>query len=186
MRRRLVPDLQVAVTIAYTYGWRTQSEVLPLERRHVDLTAGTLRLDPGMTKNDDGRVIYLTSDLKSMLAAQVKRGRGAPGAPRTHHPMAFPARGKGEPGRGAASRFPQGLDDGVHEPPACRAGIATTSAAQRSGIWSTRGVPERVAMTMTGHKGGGGFDRYHIVSPGGPPGSGASAKIHNGGTPRGS
>jgi hypothetical protein len=38
-----------------------QSEVVPLERRHLDLEAGTLRLDPRMTKNAEGRVgVYLT------------------------------------------------------------------------------------------------------------------------------
>ncbi|MGH7413156.1 MAG: hypothetical protein ACREKJ_03035 [Candidatus Rokuibacteriota bacterium] len=45
VRRNLPVDLQVAVTITYTFGWRTQSEILPLERRQVDLEAGTLRLD---------------------------------------------------------------------------------------------------------------------------------------------
>jgi integrase len=39
-------DLQAAIAVAYTFGWRMQSEVLSLERRHLDLEAGTLRLDP--------------------------------------------------------------------------------------------------------------------------------------------
>ena len=42
VRRHLPEDLQVAATIAYTFGWRTQSEVLALERRQLDLKAGTL------------------------------------------------------------------------------------------------------------------------------------------------
>jgi integrase len=57
VRRHLSPDIQVATAIAYAFGWRTQSEVLTLERRHLDLEAGTLRLDPGTTKNDEGRVV---------------------------------------------------------------------------------------------------------------------------------
>jgi hypothetical protein len=40
VKRHLSPDLQVACDIAYTYGWRMQSEVLALQRRHVDLDAG--------------------------------------------------------------------------------------------------------------------------------------------------
>ena len=50
IRRRLRPDLQVALAISHAYGWRMQSEVLALERRQVDLDSGTIRLDPGTTK----------------------------------------------------------------------------------------------------------------------------------------
>lgn len=54
IRRRLPIDLQAVVTIAFTYGWR-RNEVLCLARAQLDLDAGTLRREPGMTKNDEGR-----------------------------------------------------------------------------------------------------------------------------------
>jgi integrase len=73
VRHHLRPDLQVAAAIAY--GWRTQSEVLTLERRQVDLSAGTLHLEPGTTKNDDWRLVYLPPDLRAQIAAQVERVR---------------------------------------------------------------------------------------------------------------
>jgi integrase len=71
VRRRLPEDLKVAVTIAYTFGWRLKSEVLTLTVAQVDLEAGTLRLEPGQTKNDDGRLVYLTPELSGMLRAQI-------------------------------------------------------------------------------------------------------------------
>jgi hypothetical protein len=55
VRRHLPHDLKVAVTIMHTFGWRSRSDVLALERRHVDLTAGTLRLEASMTKTDEAR-----------------------------------------------------------------------------------------------------------------------------------
>ncbi len=70
VRRHLPADLHVAVTIAYTFGWRMKSEVLSLELRQVDLEAGTIRLDPGTTKNDEGRLMYLTPELQGMLREQ--------------------------------------------------------------------------------------------------------------------
>jgi integrase len=70
--KRLPEDLQVACRIMHTFGWR-KMEVLDLERRQLDLRAGTLTLDPGTTKNDDGRTVYLTPELKAQLAAQVER-----------------------------------------------------------------------------------------------------------------
>lgn len=75
VRRLLRPDHQLAVNIAHAFGWRMQSEVLTLERRQVDLEAGTLRLEPGTTKNDDGRVVYLTPELKASIVAQLERVR---------------------------------------------------------------------------------------------------------------
>lgn len=38
------------------------SEVLPLEWRQVDRKAGEVRLDPGTTKNNEGRTFFLTDD----------------------------------------------------------------------------------------------------------------------------
>src|SRR5436309_3448452 len=52
---------------------RMQSEVLTLERRHVDLTGGRLTLHAGVTKNDAGREVFLTPPLKAALAAQLER-----------------------------------------------------------------------------------------------------------------
>jgi hypothetical protein len=57
--QELPVDLQVAARIAFVFGRRIKSEVLPLTTRQVDLQAGTLRLETGTTKNDDGRVVYL-------------------------------------------------------------------------------------------------------------------------------
>jgi integrase len=74
VRGRLKPDLQAATAIAYTYGWRVQ-EILGLERRQLDLGAGTLRLDPGTTKNDEGRLVYLTPELVRLLGEQLERIR---------------------------------------------------------------------------------------------------------------
>ena len=39
----------------------------------MDLDSGTLRLDVGTTKNDEGRVVYLTPELKALLGAQLER-----------------------------------------------------------------------------------------------------------------
>jgi integrase len=63
-------------------GWRTPSEILRLEWRHVEMKAGAVRLDAGTTKNDDGRVFPFTSELRRVLedqhrlAEHLKRKRG--------------------------------------------------------------------------------------------------------------
>jgi len=54
-------------TVAYITGWRTDSEILPLEWRHIDLAGGELRLDAKMAKNKDGRVFPLTPELRAVF-----------------------------------------------------------------------------------------------------------------------
>ena len=44
--------------------------MLPLQWRQVDFQAGTVRLEPGTTKNKDGRTFYLTPELRACLEAQ--------------------------------------------------------------------------------------------------------------------
>ncbi len=48
--------LRAIYEVGCTYGWRV-SEVKGLRVRHVDLGADTIRLDPGTTKNGQGRVV---------------------------------------------------------------------------------------------------------------------------------
>ena len=68
---RALPDYAQPVAIAgYETGWRI-NELLSREWRHLE--AGVLRLDPGETKNGDGRTFPLTGDLLAVLKAQRAR-----------------------------------------------------------------------------------------------------------------
>ena len=56
---------------AFNTGWRLRSEVLPLTVGQVDLKAGVVRLEPGKTKNNEGRSFYVTAELRKVLKAQL-------------------------------------------------------------------------------------------------------------------
>ena len=162
--RRLRPDLRVAVGLAYSFGWRVRDEVLTLERRQVDLAAGTIRLDPGSTKNDDGRVVYLTPELAEALTMQMERVKALERTLGRIIPWVFPHLGKQNRGQ-RIKEFRRAWQT------ACRrAGLAGKivhdfrRTAARNLV--NAGVPERVAMQITGHRTRSVFDRYHIVSPG--------------------
>src|SRR5262245_8589499 len=69
--RAALPDyLQPIVTFAYITGWRIPSEVLPLSWLQIDFTAGTVRLEPGTTKNREGRLFIMTPELRAWLERQ--------------------------------------------------------------------------------------------------------------------
>jgi integrase len=163
VRRRLPEDLQTAVAIAHTFGWRTQSEVLTLTRAQVDLEAGAIRLDPGTTKNDDGRVVYMTPELHRRVAAQLERVRKLEREMGAIIPWLFPHLGKRLQG---ARR----IDYRDSWKTACqKTGVSgrLRHDLRRTAVRNlvNAGVSERVAMTITGHRTRAVFDRYHIVSP---------------------
>jgi integrase len=66
-------DLRCVVALGYKLGWRVRSEVLTLTWEQVSLDDGTVRLNPGKTKNKEGRLVHLPSDLLAMLKNQKAR-----------------------------------------------------------------------------------------------------------------
>lgn len=51
-----------------TYGWRV-SELLNLRVKQVDLAQRAIRLEPGTTKNTDGREVFMTDAVHALLTA---------------------------------------------------------------------------------------------------------------------
>jgi integrase len=66
------PELwfRAIVEVGRTYGWRI-GELIQLRVRQVDLLAKVIRLDPGTTKNRDGREVSMTQNAYALLSACV-------------------------------------------------------------------------------------------------------------------
>jgi integrase len=162
VRAHLPAHLQPLVTVAYLTGWRVLSELVPLRVSQVDLKAGTLRLDPGTTKNDEARSFYFSAvtELRDTLRAQVANAE----------------RLSRERGRIVAHVFHEADGAPVNVKRFYRAWKAACAAAgypsriphdfRRSAVRNLvrAGIPERVAMTMTGHKTRSVFERYNITA----------------------
>ena len=165
VQRHLPAHLRGIVAFAYVTGWRTPSEILPLEWRCVDLNAGEVRLDAGSTKNGEARTFPLTTALRRVLedqqqiAEDLKRARGViaryvfcytdgPKAGQRVSESAFIHRwGRARVAAGCPGRIPHDFR---------RTAVRNLVRA---------GVPERVAMQLTGHKTRAVFERYNITSP---------------------
>ncbi|HWB31469.1 MAG TPA: tyrosine-type recombinase/integrase [Vicinamibacterales bacterium] len=156
--RRLPEALRPVVTFAYITGWRIDSEVLPLQWRHVDFAAGEVRLDPGTTKNREGRTFPMTAELRALLDRQRAIADNLRQDGRLC-PHVFHRNGRSIRSFRAAFRA------------ACReAGYPgrLLHDFRRTAVRNLvrAGIPERVAMQMTGHKTRSVFERYNIVSTG--------------------
>jgi len=165
--KHLPEELRPVITFAYITGWRIASEVLPLEWRNVDLQAGEVRLDAGATKNREGRVFVMSKALRKVLEGRqaereklkkaghvtplvfwrmVAEGRGGPKKPQPI--LAFTKAWKAAClAAGCPGRIPHDL----------------RRTAVRNMVRA--GIPESVAMKMSGHKTRSVFERYNITSP---------------------
>ena len=161
VRAQLPAALQPVATFAYLTGWRVQSEILPLEWRHVDLKAGTVRLDPGTTKNQEGRMFPFSKypELRELLVQQrrsttaIEKQRGAICQWLFHRNgrRIRSIRGAWENACVAAG-FPNMIPHDFR-----RTAVRNLERA---------GVSRSVAMQLTGHKTESVYRRYAIVSEG--------------------
>jgi integrase len=154
VRDALPEYLKGLVTFAYKTGWRS-SEITHLQWSQVDLKQGVVRLEPGTTKNDQGRTVYLDSELAELFHKQ--------GQSRKHSGKLTPYVFTNKQGTDRIKDFRDAWER------ACKtAGVGAKlfhdfrRTAVRNMVRA--GVPERVAMLVSGHKTRAVFDRYNIVS----------------------
>ena len=160
VRRHLPAELQPVATFAYLTGWRTKSEIFSLEWRQVDLQAGKVRLEPGTTKNREGRIFPFGDalpELRDVLEEQWRRTKAVEQANGVIIARVFHRNGKrirdwrtAWKSACVAAGWPQRI---AHD---------FRRTAVRNLVRA--GVPERVAMQLTGHKTRSVFDRYDIVN----------------------
>ena len=153
--RGLPEPVGAVVRFAYLTGWR-RSEVLGLQWRNVD--ASGVRLDPGTTKNDEGRVYPMTRALGALLASRRQATSVLELATAGVIPLVFTWE-DGSPIRcfrdaWKAAVLQAGLPDRIFHD--------LRRSAVRHLVRS--GVSETVAMRLSGHKTRAVFDRYNIIS----------------------
>lgn len=155
----LSEPIRPVVTFAYLTGWRIRSEILPLEWRQVDFAAGTVRLEVGTTKNDEGREFPFDvyPDLRDVLEQQRALTRQVEQRREQIVPWVFHRNGR--PIRSFYRSWHTAC-----EAAGCPSRIPHDFRRTAVRNLVRAGVPERVAMMLTGHKTRSVFDRYNIVS----------------------
>ena len=165
--RHLPDDLRPLITFAYITGWRVRSEMQPLQWAQVDFEVGTVRLEPGTTKNQEGRTFYMTPELRALLVAQWKQTRDLQRRTGRIIPWVFHRKGQRfrefKRAWATACRLAGCPGRLVHD---------LRRTAVRNMVRA--GVSERVAMQLSGHRTRSVFERYNVTSGGTsarPPGS---------------
>lgn len=141
--------LKPVLTFAYFSGWR-KSEITNLKWNQVNLRDGIVRLEPGETKNSEGRTLYMEPELLDLLKYLHKNRK-------MDCLLVFNDKGKmiGDFRKSWRSACTAVGKSGLLFHDLRRSAIRNMVRA---------GITERVAMTISGHKTRSVFDRYNIVS----------------------
>src|SRR5262249_5829828 len=149
LRASLPAWLADAALFAYLTGWR-RTEVATLTWADVDLRGGTIRLRAVHSKNKRSRLVRLTGALLALVDRRAS-------ARRLDCPRVFHRDGE-----------PLGDFRKVWTSACTAAGVPGLlfHDLRRSAVRNMvrAGVPERVAMAVSGHRTRSVFDRYNIVS----------------------
>lgn len=153
--RDALPDyLKGFVTFGYKVGWRV-SEIAGLTWNQIDMNQGIVRLEAGETKNDEGRTVYLDEELKEVFQKQWDDRKKTEAL----LPYVFP----NIKGNDMVKRFDKSWKTACDD---AKIGKRLFHDLRRTAVRNMvrSGIPERVAMMISGHKTRSVFDRYNIVN----------------------
>jgi integrase len=149
VRQHLPAAFQDVLDFAYYSGWR-RNEITGLTWDEIDLVGGVIRLSPLRSKTRTGRVLPISAPLRQVLERRQRRRK-------TKDSHVFRRDGV------TVRAWRTALRD------ACRRAKVSPRLLHDCRRTAARnlvraGIPERVAMLLTGHKTRAVFDRYNIVN----------------------
>jgi integrase len=158
VRAHLPEYARPPATFAYITGWRLKSEILTLQWRQVDFKAGVVRLEPGTTKNLDGRTFPMTPELRATLEAQRAATETLQRMTGSIIPWVFHWTKRGRPLKGFTKAWRQACKD-AGAPGRIPHDFRRTAVRNLE----RAGVPRSTAMAMIGHRTEAIYRRYAIV-----------------------
>ncbi len=157
LRSRLPKHLYGPITIGYFYGFR-KSEILGLTWDRIDMATGVLRLEPIDTKNKEPRTIYLNEECRAIIQAQWDSRKDL----KAIIPYVFP----NEDGEGIITDFRKSWATACKDVAELRGKLFHDLRRTAVRNMIRAGVPQKVAMMISGHKTASVFERYNIIDEG--------------------